>query len=214
MQYIKIIAVICLFAVCGISSYSQMVPMDSNGIDSFTKRLEESSRQIESIESNFEQVKHLDIFNDDVVSKGLFYYSATDKIALIYSAPVKYSMVINGDILKSTSNGKVNTIALGSNKMMKELQSMITACMTGNITTLGEDYQASYSEDSSSYRVVLTPLNAAIRAYIAGFSIYFDKKDMSVERLRIDEGTADYTEYRFLDRKFNTVIDSKLFSVN
>jgi len=209
VRNIKTIAVLWLLFCFNIDCYSQMAPMKNQG--AFMKRLEENALSIKSIESNFEQVKHLDIFNDDVHSKGIFYYQATDKIAMNYTAPVRYSMVINGDILKTDSNGRTNTVSLGNNKMMKELRKMISACMTGDISELTKDYKTEYFEDDSNYLVTLKPESASIKAYITGFRIYFDKEDMSVKRLKIEEGTADYTEYRFSGQKLNIAIESHIF---
>jgi len=209
MRNIKTVAIFGLLLCFCIDGYSQMTPMENR--DAFMKRLEENARSIKSIESNFEQVKHLEIFSDDVLSKGTFYYQATDKIAMIYYSPVKYGMVISGDILKTDSNGKISTISLSSNKMMKELQKMISACMTGDIFGLAKGYKAEYFEDKSDYLVTLEPESTAIKSYITVFRIYFDKDNMLVKRLRIEEGSADYTEYKFSEQKINAGIKVEIF---
>ena len=109
IEYVKKVIGVWIFITLSICGYAQMMPMKDK--DTFMKRLEESSRSVKSIESRFEQVKHLDIFNDDVVSKGSFHYLAPDKIAMLYTSPVKYSMVINGDLLKTESNGKSSIVS-------------------------------------------------------------------------------------------------------
>jgi len=209
MRDINIGVILWLLLCLSVNSYSQMVPMENR--DAFLKMLEKNTGSVKSIESNFEQVKHIDIFNDDVTSKGTFYYQSPDKIAMNYANPVKYSMIINGDQLKTVSNGKISTISLSNNKMMKELQTMISACMTGDISALAKGYKVGYFEDENGYFVTLEPESAAIKSYITGFRIYFDKKSVLVERLRIDEGAEDYTEYKFSGQKVNTAINGEIF---
>ena len=43
-------------------------------LQDFEKRLAEEAQTVQSIESDFTQVKYLDIFDEKVTSKGKFYY--------------------------------------------------------------------------------------------------------------------------------------------
>jgi len=42
--------------------------------------------------------------------------------------------------------------------------------------------------------------------------VHFDKKDMSLNLLRMEEESGDYTEYKFYNKQFNTEIESTLFA--
>ena len=162
---------------------------------------------------DFTQIKHLDLFNEDITSKGKFYYRHNDKISLDYNSPTKYLIVINADKLKIVSDGKKNVVNLKSNKVMSEMRSMLAACMSGNISQIS-GYNMEYFEDANSYLIKIKPTNKSVQAYISGFDIYMDKKDMSVSKLRISENATDYTDYLFQNKKFNTLTDDKKFSVN
>ncbi|MBK5720101.1 outer membrane lipoprotein carrier protein LolA [Dysgonomonas sp. Marseille-P4677] len=182
-------------------------------IDAFNKRIVQEAVSVKSIESDFTQIKHLDLFNEDITSKGKFYYKHSDKISLDYNHPTKYLIVINGEKLKIVSDGKKNVVNLKSNKVMTEMRAMLTACMSGNISRIS-GYSMEYFEDAGSYLIKIKPTNKSIQAYISGFDIYMDKKDMSVSKLRISENATDYTDYLFQNKKFNTLTDDKKFSVN
>lgn len=93
------------------------------------------------------------------------------------------------------------------------MRSMLAACMSGNISQIS-GYNMEYFEDANSYLIKIKPTNKSVQAYISGFDIYMDKKDMSVSKLRISENATDYTDYLFQNKKFNTLTDDKKFSVN
>lgn len=200
-----------LLFVCLLQINAQMKKLKD--VDAFNKRVIQEAVSVKSIESDFTQVKHLDLFNENITSKGKFYYKHSDKISLDYSSPTKYLIVINGDKLKIVSDGKKNIVGLKSNKIMAEMRGMLTACMSGNISQIS-GYKMEYFEDTNSYLIKIKPTNKSVQAYISGFDIYMDKKDMSVSKLRISENASDYTDYLFQNKKFNTLTDDKKFLVN
>ena len=93
----------------------------------FENRLAKEAQTVESIESDFTQVKYLDVFDEKVTSKGKFYYQKSNKICMEYFRPMDYLIVINGSKLKIVSDGKKSIMNLSSNKMMAQMQDMLTA---------------------------------------------------------------------------------------
>ena len=81
----------------------------------FESRLAKEAQTVESIESDFTQVKYLDVFDEKVTSKGKFYYQKTHKICMEYFRPMDYLIVINGSKLKIVSDGKKSIMNLSSN---------------------------------------------------------------------------------------------------
>lgn len=208
MKRIAIHLLCLLFATIG---HAQMRPMSNP--DQFNKRLAAEAQTLQSIESDFIQQKYLDVFDEKVTSRGRFYYKKENKICLQYSRPLNYLIVINNARLKIVSDGKKSIMNLSSNKMMNQMQDMLTACMVGDLSKLSSNYQLSYFEDSQYYLVRIKPTNKAIQAYIAEMEIHLDKTDMSVCRLRLSETATNYTEYEFLNKKFNALTDENVFSV-
>ncbi len=179
----------------------------------FENRLAKEAQTIQSIESDFTQVKYLDILDEKVTSKGRFYYRKSGKICMDYTRPISYLIVINGSRLKIVADGKKSIMSLNSNKMMNQMQDMITACMVGDLSKMSADYKLEYFENIPYYLVKITPVNKAIQAYVSGIEIYLDKKDMSVYKLRLSETATNYTEYEFYNKRFNTLKDETKFSV-
>ena len=95
---------------------------------------------------------------------------------------------------------------LSANKMMGQMQDMLTACMIGDLSKMSSNYQLAYFEDAQFYLVKIKPVNKAVQAYITGIEIYLDKKDMSVHKLRL-------SEYEFYNKKFNSLKNETKFAI-
>lgn len=194
------------------SLYAQ--PMKKlNNLQEFDKRLAQETQTVQSIESDFTQVKYLDVLDEKVTSRGKFYYKKSNRICMEYARPMNYLIVINGAKLKIVSDGKKSVMNLSSNKMMNQMQDMLTACMVGDLSKMTPNYRLEYLEDASYYLVRIKPVSKAVQAYIAGIDIYLSKKDMSVHKLRLSETATNYTEYEFHNQRFNSLKDEAKFSV-
>lgn len=58
-------------------------------------------------------------------------------------------------------------MSLTANKMMNQMQDMLTACMIGDLSKMSSDYKLEYFENDSYYIVKIKPVNKAIQAYIS-----------------------------------------------
>lgn len=210
MNYIKIF--LLLFCCTALPMQAQQMKKLTD-LKGFEARLLQEAKKIESIESSFTQVKYLDVFDEKITSKGMFYYRKSNKICMDYSQPMNYLIVINNNKLKIVSDGKKSITDLSSNKMMNQMQDMLTACMVGDLSQMSSNYVHEYFEDARYYMVTIKPTNKAVQAYIDNIQIYLDKKDMSVHKLRLSETAANYTEYVFSNKKFNSLKDDAKFTI-
>lgn len=206
-----ILTIILLSMYTLVSAQTGMKQIDPSV--TFNKRLAEEAVRLQSIESDFTQVKYLDVFDEKVISKGRFYFKKENKICLDYTSPLNYLMVINGEKLKIISEGKTSLVNLGSNPMMNEMKAMLSACMIGDLSQLTSGYQVDYFENAMLYKVNIWPVSQAIKAYLREIVICIDKKSMLVKNLRLSESEKDYTEYEFTNQKYNTLTSDEKFSV-
>lgn len=208
----KKLYIILLFANIFISgSFAQGKKLTST--DTFYKEMLKATGTIHSIESDFRQIKHLDVFDENIESKGRFYYKEGNLVCLNYTQPAQYRIVICGNKIMSETQGSKNTVNLKSNKLMQELQNMLAACMTGDLSKLS-GYKLDIYDSISHYTIHVKPESKSLLTYISGFEINVDKKSFSVNKLRINESGANYTDYLFSNQKLNTLKDDKMFTIN
>ena len=70
-----------------------------------------------------------------------------------YAQPMNYLIVINNNQLKIVSDGKKSIMDLHSNKMMNQMQDMLTACMVGDLSNMSPGYALEYFEDAHYYLI-------------------------------------------------------------
>ncbi|MBO7143728.1 MAG: outer membrane lipoprotein carrier protein LolA [Salinivirgaceae bacterium] len=209
MKHLLTLLIVIMTALAAAAQVSGIADMQK-----FESRLKETSDKLTSIESDFLQVKHLDMFDEDVTSKGKFYYLKDNKISLDYSQPLSYLIVINGSRLKIVADGKKNVMQLNTNKMMNEMQDMITACMVGDLNRMNDNYNLKYQEDNNQYIISITPRSKQVKDYVSAIEIRLSKADMSVDQLRMYENEADYTDYKFSNKRFNQLKDESRFAID
>lgn len=209
----KKIAFLILCLIGSINLWAQdFSPMKS--LVDFERRLKDESSKLQTIESDFKQIKYLDVFDEEIESTGKFYYKKLNKIRMQYNKPLDYLIVINGETLKIRADKKTSTTDLGKNKMMLQVQEMIAGCMIGDLSGLTKSYSVNYFENKEHYLLKLVPKNASIKAYIFGIEMLISKQDMSVDRLKISETETDFTVYFFVNKKLNKSIDDAIFDIN
>lgn len=179
----------------------------------FRRELMVKTSAVTSIQASFVQEKFLSVFSSTVKSEGKFYWQKEDKICLDYKTPAKYSITIAGDKIKTVTNGKATVLSAKGNPMMDQMSSLITSCMTGNLSAMGAGFKTLVQESAVDYRITITPQSQSVKNYIARMEIYLDKKDLSVNRLVMYENDTDYTGYVFTDKKFNETIPASVFDM-
>ena len=97
--------------------------------------------------------------------------------------------------------------------MMDEMKGMLAACMVGDLSSITSAYKLDYYESPSLYVVKIRPVSKSVQAYISEIVISINKEDMSVQTLRLSENEKDYTEYRFTNRKYNTLTNDEKFII-
>jgi outer membrane lipoprotein-sorting protein len=199
---------LCAWAAAAQTAFT---PVASTG--QLDAALLKASGDVNVLESDFVQTKYMEMLSENIVSKGKFYYKKTSKIALDYTSPAQYLIVINGQQVKIVSGGKKNIYELRANKMMSQTSALLSACMTGNLSLLSADYRLEYTENNTQYRIKILPLDS-MKSYLEEIDIFLNKQDFSVDRLRMTEPTLDYTEYVFTNKKKNTPLTDEIFRID
>ncbi|GHT09348.1 hypothetical protein FACS189426_07500 [Bacteroidia bacterium] len=202
-----------LSLLCALHASAQTVFRPVSSVEDFKKQQRNASSSINSLKSHFTQTKYLEILNEKVVSEGMFFYKKDHKICMDYLTPSNYQVIINKDKIKIISGEKVNVYAVGENKMIAQMNLLMTACMTGNLNALSPDYKLTFSESDTQYRIIILPI-AVKKSYIKSMEVLLDKKDFSVQQIRMIESSSnDSTTYAFSDKKKNVPIADDKFNI-
>lgn len=204
-----IIATVMLLALAYGSRAAEPVRMADPS--EFGRRLAAMAASVNSIESRFEQNKYIDVLQRTVTSAGKFLFMKPGMVRMQYDAPLDYTIMIDGETMKTITGGKTVSASASGNPMLGEIRDMMTSCMTGDISSLSGEFSISYFDDGNGYLVKLEPCSDLIKEYISGIELRFDKDTMGLDRLRMSEKGSDFTEYVFRDVRYNTLDDPSLF---
>lgn len=182
-------------------------------------KMQKAASTVTSIQSDFTQEKYMAVMANSMKSSGKFYYEKSDKVKLEYLVPFKQNLIMNGDKLMMEMNGKKNVLNAAANPMANELKKVISACMSGDISNMGVNYNLEFFQDGEIFMIKITPKSADIQKFAQQVDLYLDAKDFSVVKMKMIEPLKkgqkknDYTLYSFSNKKMNTKIPATVFAV-
>lgn len=204
---IKLI-IVSLLLFMNVKGYTQ----DLNIEQRFQNELKLKNEQVVSIKCRFIQVQKISVLNNVINKKGNFYFLKPSNMLLSFS---------DGDFIKMNdkwfemkTGANVTTTKITSNPMLKNLSSILSACVAGDFDKMSSGFFAEFEEKQNKWIVTLSPKKGKMASKISRIVIHFDKTDMSIDLLKMEEKTGDYTEYSFTDKQFNIGVDSELFKIS
>lgn len=180
--------------------------------DAFQSALSKANSAIQTVASDFVQIKNMSLLAEKVKSKGKFYFMKEDKVRIEYTQPFSYILVLNKGQVLVKDEQKTSKINTKNSKAMQSVNRIMVDCMRGTILT-NPDFKAAVYENSSDYMIALLPTNADMKKMFAGIDIYMTKKTFDVSRLVMKENGGDVTDMNFSNPKHNTPLHETLFKV-
>jgi len=179
-------------------------------VTSFKNKVKVTSQQTNSISSDFTQEKHLTMMEEVLISQGRFWFKKENKVKWEYYKPINYAIIINQNSFIINNDGKISEFDTGSNKLFKEINSMIVMAIQGNFVD-NPDFTSGFHENDKKYLAVLTPQNELLKGILTQIEIYFRKPDMAVAEVKFIEPGEDFTKIIFTNRKVNIEINDDQF---
>lgn len=180
-------------------------------IDQVKNELAKLTENTQTIQSPFTQEKHLSFLEENIISKGEFFFKSPNQLRWEYSEPFEYIIVFNDKNIFIKDDGKISTFDTESNKMFSEINNMMIGTIQGNLFTDSERFHVKYFESKSQYLLELEPKMEEMKGMLKIIKIYIDKSDISVAKIKMIESSDDYTSIDFTNRKLNQEIDNGIF---
>ena len=204
---IKNIITSLILLLC-VSSYAQNDDLQQR----FQNELRAKNEQVTSIKCDFTQSRMVSVLADITEKDGEFYFRKPNNMLLAFS---------DGDFIKMTDdwfemkNGEsVSATKVASNPMLKNLNSILSACVVGDFDKMTKGFSIEFDENPQEWTVILKPQHGKAAAKVSRIEISFDKADMSLNLLKMEEKSGDYTAYLFENKRFNIDIDNELFNIS
>jgi len=180
----------------------------------FQQKLHAIAAKTTTLQSDFVQIKHLDVLSEDIESNGKLFYKASNKLRWEYTTPLEYLIILKDGKVSIKDEGKVSSYDLSGNKTFQKINEMMIGSIQGDLLINEADYTYEFKENSANYLVVMYPKQKKVKEFMKSINIYFSKKDYSVEQVKMLEQSGDYTLMKFKNKKTNASISDKTFSIN
>ncbi len=174
--------------------------------------LERSAAGIEALSSDFVQEKHLEMFQETLVSRGRFYFSKPDKLRWEMTEPVASGFLLNGDNGKRWHEraGAAVPFDITREPGMRLIAEQLLAWARVDIVWLVQQYQMSLVSESP-VTLKLVPLQPGAEQFLDYLQISFDPQRRHVETVEVHEPGGDSTRITFSGTELNQPLDPALF---
>jgi outer membrane lipoprotein carrier protein len=195
---------ICIFLCSYITVNAQ-----SGSVDSIVEKIKLTNLQYTSITSDFVQVKHLSFMNEDVSSNGKFFYSKPDRLLMQYEQPAGDIMLINKEQLVMIAAGKHSKASTKSSAKARTMKSILSSCLQGDVSLI--DGVTLSSEETDDGYVITAQLKKKTRNNLKKVVLTYNKADLTLTVLRMEETDSSYTVYTLINKVLNQPIDDEVF---
>ena len=177
----------------------------------FKSELKKKNEAIESIKCKFTQTREVSYLAKPISKAGEFYYLKPNNMLLSFNNGEFIKM--SGEWFEMKMAGNVVATKVSANPMLKNLNSILSACVVGDFDKMSSGFAVCYEQSDKEWTITLTPQHGKAAAKVSQIVVVFDKSDMSLSLLKVVEKKGDYTAYSFTNKQFNITIDTQIFNI-
>ncbi|WP_276168296.1 LolA family protein [Zobellia alginiliquefaciens] len=192
-----------------VSSIAQK-EMTSTEATALRTKVKTRAEAVTTVLSDFTQYKHLDFLSDDIVSQGQLAFKAPSLVKWEYTEPFAYSVLFKNETLYINDDGNKSNMDVGSNKIFKQLNQLITASIRGDMFD-EDEFNIKYFKINDSSLVYFLPKDERLSNFIKAFHLSFNANG-DVTEVKMIEPSDDYTQIKFTERVVNKTLSDAVFT--
>jgi outer membrane lipoprotein-sorting protein len=212
MKRSKIVLVLLTLIITGSSfcqDNDQFTPVEN--VEALKNMLQENTRDITTIVSDFIQEKHLAMLDEVLISKGRFIFKRENSLRWEYNEPIEYLIIIHKGEFMIRDENRVSRYEIESNPVFREINNIIVNMVSGRLPD-EDDFKVSFYENGLQYLTELSPAKPEVGNILSTIQVYLDKKDLTVSKVKLIESSEDHTIIRFINKQLNIELQEDVFS--
>ena len=167
----------------------------------------------QTMECRFVQTRHLDMLDEDIVSKGTMAFCQPDKLRWEYTEPYVYRFVLNGGRILLQSEERSDVVDVNASDMFQAIADIILNSMTGNILLDTKNFAQEFRASGREYTAVLQPVSGQLKDFFQQIDIVFDAGSYQVIRVVLSEESGDTTTVVLSRESTGRALDAALFAI-
>ena len=177
-------------------------------------KINQAASQLQTLQCDFVQTKHLKMLNDKLVSHGKMYYKKSDKLRWEYTTPYHYIFILNGSQVLLKNEKRNDIIDVNQNKVFKEIARLMMNSVVGKSLSDSRDFSSKISSSNSELIATLTPMRKDLKQMFKQISLYFSQSTSLVYKVILVEKNGDKTVIELKNAKKNEPVNTNVFNVN
>ena len=174
------------------------------------KQINDHAKSTSSISAYFTEESYSSMLIGVQTANGKLNYKKSDKIRWEHFSPRQQIVLINGNQIRLSENGKEVKNA-SANRIAKKVQALMLQLFNGDFLN-EKEFSISYFENSYNYKLILKPKNGRMSNYISKIEMVILKKTLALRELVLQESETDKIVYSFSSVIFNTVLSDSNFT--
>jgi outer membrane lipoprotein-sorting protein len=154
-------------------------------------------RTVKSGSARFTERRYLHVLNTPLDDSGVLIYEAPDKLQKQTLQPNQQNMVVEGDTMTMTGEGKTQTLSLADYPQIGAFIEGIRATLAGDAPTLQRIYTTQLSGNLDAWTLILVPRDAAMQAIVK--SITISGSDARIRQVQTAEHDGDHTDMTIVE---------------
>ena len=188
----------------------------SPSLDEVLKILEEKMGSIQSLDTEFVQEKKLAIFSQTLEIKGKVYIQTPDKLAWHVESPMKYSMVMEGKIMRQwdEETKKIQKISLKDNPAFETALKQMKDWFGGAYSNMLVDYDISLVKSKPVTLFFAPKSSSPVSGVIESVKVTFREDEAYIKEIDILEKSGDETLLKFENTLLNVLLDPSVWELD
>lgn len=177
-------------------------------------KIQANSATITSISADYEEVKEMLAFSKPQVSKGKFYFQAPDKMRFEQATPFSYIILVNGEQLRISDNGKEKKVPKSGNVALKAnsfLLSLVQGEFNEDLVQVSCFKTNENISNVKEYAIELLPKQKMLRQVYEKVILIYGQNDLHLSKIIFKEVSGDYKTMNFSKQEYNSIIAESIF---
>lgn len=203
--------ILFIFLIFGFVSFAQGQKMTAIEVSAFRQSVNEVSKKIKTLSTDFVQYKHLDFLSKDIETSGRMTFKEPNLLQWQYKKPYNYSIIFKNGKILINDEGKKSAMDVGNSKIFAKINKLIIGSVSGNLFD-EKEFDISYFKNKADNVANLIPKDAALKKYIKQIELTFNPSDFTVVQIKLLESSEDFTRIVLKNKTLNAKIDDSVFT--